>query len=175
MRLFRTALGAVFLSAALSSANAATRPAAFTFPGFGQALQSLIGKGVAKVIADLQSMDSVAGVVDPNSPYPAPDNVWNPYAHACATPAIAWLKSLPSEGSVPKPAGQGGVLTTIVVAGADLQATQDFIAKLEANGIPPSLHMACDPFVAWILRTPARLQATASADLVNFLALFQRQ
>ena len=150
-------------------------PAPGAPPSFAGALQGLLSGGVAKIVADLRSMDSVAGAVDPNSTYPAPDNVWNPYAHACAAPAIAWLNTLPSQGSVPKPAGPGGVLTDIVVLGANLQATQDFVAKLTATGIPPSLHMACDPFVMWIVRSPARIQSTFSADLTNFLTLFQRQ
>lgn len=143
-------------------------------PPLASALQNIIAHGTAKIIADLQSMDSVASVVDPNSTAAPPNNVWNPYAHACATPAIAWLQSIPSVSSVPTPTGSGGILTTIVVAGADLQATQDFISKITVTGIPASLHMACDPFVMWIVRQPVSIQANLTADIANFMALFQK-
>ena len=145
-----------------------------TVPPLATALQSIIAGGTAKIIADLQSMDSVASIVDPNSTAPPPNNLWNPYAHACAAPAIAWLQSIPSISSVPTPSGSGGILTTIVVAGADLQATQDFISKITVTGIPASLHMACDPFVMWIVRQPASIQANLTVDIANFMALFQK-
>src|SRR5574337_245545 len=144
-------------------------------PSFPSAVQDLIKQGVDKIVGDLTTMDTVAGAIDPNSTAAPPDNVWNPYAHACVAPAVAWLKSWPSPSAVPKPTGPGGVLTAIVVAGAKLQATQEFVAKLTADGVPPAVHIACDPFVMWIMRLPASVQANLGADLANFVTLFQKQ
>jgi len=127
---------------------------------------------IDQIIADLKSMDSVAGAVNPDSPYPAPYNIWNPYAHACAAPAIAWLQSFPSKTTVPAPTPPGGVLTTIVVAGAQIDALQGFIGKLVSNGIPPGVRIGCDSFVQWILRSPARVQANITADVAAFITLF---
>jgi len=127
---------------------------------------------IDQIIADLKSMDSVAGAVNPDSPYPAPYNIWNPYAHACAVPAIAWLQSFPSKTTVPAPTPPGGVLTTIVVAGAQIDALQGFIGKLVSNGIPPGVRIGCDSFVQWILRSPARVQANIMADVAAFITLF---
>jgi len=127
---------------------------------------------IDQIIADLKSMDSVAGAINPDSPYPAPYNVWNPYAHACAAPAIAWLQSFPSKTTVPAPTPPGGVLTTIVVAGAQIDALQGFISKLVSNGIPPGVRIGCDSFVQWILRSPARVQANITTDVAAFITLF---
>jgi len=127
---------------------------------------------IDQIIADLKSMDSVAGAVNPDSPYPAPYNIWNPYAHACAAPAIAWLQSFPSKTTVPAPTPPGGVLTTIVVAGAQIDALQGFIGKLVSNGIPPGVRLGCDSFAQWILRSPARVQANITTDVAAFITLF---
>ena len=176
---------ALLLLTALAAAGAAhaaslgplegvpTTRGATTFAG---AAQWMAQPGIiAKVIADLQSADSVAGAVNPNSTDAAPYNVWNPYAHQCAPVAISWLKEWPTAASVPKATGSGGVITSVVVSGANLQATQDFIGNLAATGIPPAVHTACDPFVMWVIRQPAALRANASADFVNFLTLFMKR
>lgn len=154
---------------------------------FAQALQNIISDGTTKIIADLQSMDSVAGATVCGGTGQTACSAailaanggsgpvyWNPYAHACAGPAIAFLQSIPSVADVPKPTGPGGILTTAIVAAADLQATQNFVTALTANGIPASLHAACDPLVVWAMRQPATIRADFGGDLINLLTLFQK-
>ena len=144
-------------------------------------LSSIISQGTAKIIADAESADSVAGAPNPNSTA-TPQAVLNPLAHAClagipgASPAIpgliSFLQSLPVPANIPAPTGSGGVLTTIVVAQVNIDETQAYVNKLAATGFPASLKLACSAWALSIINAPATLIGNLNSDFINLVTLF---
>ena len=146
-------------------------------------LQSIISKGTADIIADAKSADSVAGAPNPMSTSTPPD-VIEPLAHTClagipaASPPIpgliAWLGTLPQPSAVPSPTGPGGPLTSLVVAEANVDMGQAFVAQLTATGFPASLKIACAAWAQKIINTPVSLVSNVTSDLANLVTLFGR-
>ena len=132
----------------------------------------LIKQGlIPKIIADLQTLDTVAGAVNPKSTLTAPFNTYLPEAHMCIAAAVPWLQALPSLATLPTPKGDGGAFTTLGMAEIAADATQDFLNSLTAESLKP-IKIACAAWAQRVVTTPATLAANANKDLFSFLTIF---
>ena len=134
---------------------------------------NLIKNGlVGTVISDLQTIDTVANVVNPASTLPAPYNTFLPEAHQCVAIAVPFLQGLPSLQAIPKPTGPGGVFTAIGMAQIKLNAVQGFLSTLSTTSLLP-LKRGCAAWAQDIVLAPSEITANVSADTINFITMFR--
>jgi hypothetical protein len=123
-----------------------------------------------KIIAELQTMDTMADTPVPGSAATPPD-IWDPYAHQCLPALISFLQSTPTPASVPSPSGGAatGPLVAIELSRLKLIGIEDFVAEINQRGFPAQLKIACAAYVADIKDLPFRLSTDTNANLLGLL------
>jgi hypothetical protein len=179
----------LILSAAAPPAHAAAPnvgskiAAASGFPNLGGVLTDIFNHGTSTVIAWATLADSVAGRIDPNSPFQPPYNVYNYNAHMCLSNVIPWLQSAgggsgaqtpaPTDASgKPVPAEKWDPVTTLVMAQISVSTAQEFVNKLTGNGLPPGVPFNCAAWGRAIIGTPVTIAANVNLDILNLIKGF---
>lgn len=164
------------LTSKATKATTAVQSIGNIIPNVATVLTNIFNQGTTKLLADMASADSIAGGVDPNSPNPAPYNLYEYDAHMCISAASPWIAGASaSPAVVPKPTGDGGLLTDLVQAEVSVSTAQEFINKLIGNGIPIAVRFNCGAWVMQIQQTPASVTANAQSDFATLMTAIFKQ